>query len=41
MGHAVSSTQIPDNIRGAAVLLVNDAGAIEFTVNGFGSGVIR
>jgi hypothetical protein len=35
------SPQIPDNIRSAAVLRLNDAGAIEFTVNGLGSGVIR
>ena len=35
------STRMPDGIREAAILRVNDAGAVEFTVKGAGSGVIK
>jgi hypothetical protein len=35
------STEMPDGIRDAAILRVNDLGAVEFTVKGAGSGVIK
>lgn len=35
------SAQMPDGVREAAVLRVNEAGAVEFTVKGAGSGVIK
>jgi hypothetical protein len=34
-------TEMPDGIRDAAILRVNDLGAVEFTVKGAGSGVIK